>query len=62
MFRFLWFKRENKKIADFCKEKHIYLLEDCSHAHGAEIYGKKSWYFWRYRGLESARTENCYWR
>lgn len=37
----MWFKRENKKIADFCKEKHIYLLEDCSHAHGAEIYGKK---------------------
>lgn len=33
--------KDIQKIADFCKEKHIYLLEDCSHAHGAEIYGKK---------------------
>jgi perosamine synthetase len=29
------------KIADFCQEKGIYLLEDCSHAHGASIHGKK---------------------
>lgn len=33
--------KDIQKIADFCKEKRIYLLEDCSHAHGAEIYGKK---------------------
>ncbi len=33
--------RDIQKIADFCKEKHIYLLEDCSHAHGATIYGEK---------------------
>lgn len=33
--------KDIEKIADFCREKHIYLLEDYSHAHGAEIYGKK---------------------
>lgn len=33
--------KDIQKITDFCEEKHIYLLEDCSHAHGAEIYGKK---------------------
>ena len=29
------------QIAAFCKEKGIWLLEDCSHAHGASINGSK---------------------
>lgn len=29
------------RIKKICKERKIYLLEDCSHAHGAEIDGKK---------------------
>ncbi|MEI6755839.1 MAG: aminotransferase class V-fold PLP-dependent enzyme [bacterium] len=28
-------------IARYCKEEGLYLLEDCSHAHGAEINGSK---------------------
>lgn len=28
-------------IANFCRERNIYLFEDCSHAHGASIDGKK---------------------
>lgn len=30
-----------KKIADYCREKGIWLLEDCAHAHGAQWNGKK---------------------
>lgn len=30
-----------EKIASFCKENDIWLLEDCAHAHGAEWNGKK---------------------
>lgn len=29
-----------EKIAEFCKEKNLVLLEDCSHAHGAKFNGK----------------------
>jgi len=32
---------EIEKIADFCKQKGIVLLEDCAHAHGAEWNNKK---------------------
>jgi len=32
---------EIEKISDFCKEKNIYLIEDCSQAHGAEYRQKK---------------------
>ena len=34
-----------ERIAQYCKEKGIWLLEDCAHAHGAEWNGKKpgSW-------------------
>ena len=34
-----------EKIANFCKENKIWLLEDCAHAHGAELGGRKpgSW-------------------
>lgn len=34
-----------EKIADFCRENDIFLIEDCAHAHGAEWNGKKpgSW-------------------
>lgn len=32
--------RDIQAIRDFCDEKKIYLLEDCSHAHGASIDGK----------------------
>ncbi len=31
---------EIEEIAAFCKEKNIYLIEDCSHAHGASYNGK----------------------
>jgi len=36
---------DTHKIAEFCKEKGIILLEDCAHAHGASWNGKKpgSW-------------------
>lgn len=36
---------EIEKIADFCKENNIFLIEDCAHAHGAEWNGKRpgSW-------------------
>ncbi|WP_294349856.1 aminotransferase class I/II-fold pyridoxal phosphate-dependent enzyme [uncultured Clostridium sp.] len=36
---------EIEKIAKFCKERNIALIEDCAHAHGAEFNGKKpgSW-------------------
>ena len=36
---------ETEKIADYCKQKGIWLLEDCAHAHGAEWNGRKpgSW-------------------
>jgi len=36
---------EIEKIADYCKENNIWLLEDCAHAHGASWNGKKpgSW-------------------
>lgn len=36
---------EIEKIAKFCKENNIALIEDCAHAHGAEWNGKKpgSW-------------------
>jgi dTDP-4-amino-4,6-dideoxygalactose transaminase len=30
-----------EEIADYCKEKNIFLIEDCAHAHGAEWNGKK---------------------
>lgn len=32
---------EYEEIARFCEEKNIYLIEDCSHAHGAWINGKR---------------------
>jgi dTDP-4-amino-4,6-dideoxygalactose transaminase len=32
---------EVAKIADFCKEQKIYLIEDCAQAHGAEFNQKK---------------------
>lgn len=32
---------EMDKISSLCKEKDIYLLEDCSHSHGATYNGKK---------------------
>lgn len=36
---------EIEKIAGFCKEHHIALIEDCAHAHGAQWNGRKpgSW-------------------
>lgn len=36
---------EIEKIAKYCKEKNIILLEDCAHAHGAQWNGKRpgSW-------------------
>lgn len=38
---------EIEKIADYCREKKIHLIEDCAHAHGAEFNGKMagSWGF-----------------
>lgn len=30
------------RIAKFCREKNIFLIEDCAHAHGAEWNGKKA--------------------
>ena len=30
-----------QNIANLCSEQHIWLLEDCSHAHGAQINGRK---------------------
>lgn len=30
------------EIAQYCKEKNIYLIEDCAHAHGADWNGKKA--------------------
>ncbi len=30
-----------EEISELCKEKNIYLIEDCAQAHGAEINGKK---------------------
>lgn len=33
--------RDIVKIRELCDQKGLWLLEDCSHAHGAEIYGKK---------------------
>lgn len=38
---------EIDKIAEFCKENNIYLIEDCAHAHGADWNGKMagSWGF-----------------
>jgi len=33
--------RDLEKIINICKRENIYLLEDCSEAHGAEYYGKK---------------------
>lgn len=29
-----------EKIADYCKQKGLYLIEDCAHAHGASYKGK----------------------
>ncbi len=31
-----------EKISNFCKEKNIILIEDCAHAHGASLNGKKA--------------------
>lgn len=33
---------EIEKISKFCKQKKIYLIEDCAHAHGAIFKGKKA--------------------
>ncbi|MFH1024228.1 MAG: aminotransferase class I/II-fold pyridoxal phosphate-dependent enzyme [Planctomycetota bacterium] len=33
---------EIEKIADFCREKGIVLLEDCAHAHGAAWHGRRA--------------------
>ena len=33
---------ESEKIASYCKEKDIYLVEDCAHAHGATWNGKSA--------------------
>jgi perosamine synthetase len=33
--------RDIDKITAYCKKEKLYLLEDCSHAHGASIYKKK---------------------
>ncbi|MBI1952765.1 MAG: DegT/DnrJ/EryC1/StrS family aminotransferase [Candidatus Omnitrophica bacterium] len=32
---------EIEKIADYCRERRIWLLEDCAHAHGAQWRGKR---------------------
>lgn len=32
--------KDIEAIAEFCKKKKIWLLEDCSHAHGAKLNGK----------------------
>lgn len=31
---------QTREIADFCRQKGIYLVEDCAHAHGAEWNGR----------------------
>lgn len=33
--------KDIEKITSFCKKRNLWLLEDCSHAHGASIYSKK---------------------
>jgi perosamine synthetase len=30
------------KILDWCNEKGLWLFEDCAHAHGSELYGKRA--------------------
>jgi perosamine synthetase len=32
---------DSQKIADYCREHGIFLIEDCAHAHGAEWNGRK---------------------
>jgi len=32
--------RDIEKISEYCKQEGLYLLEDCSHAHGASINGR----------------------
>lgn len=34
--------RDILEISKLCKDRDIYLLEDCSHSHGAKIYGKRT--------------------
>lgn len=36
---------ESEKIASYCKEKDIYLIEDCAHAHGSSWNGKTGGHF-----------------
>jgi perosamine synthetase len=33
--------KDSAKIQEFCKERGLWLLEDCSHAHGASLHGQK---------------------
>jgi dTDP-4-amino-4,6-dideoxygalactose transaminase len=33
---------ETEKIADYCRENGIFLIEDCAHAHGADWNGRKA--------------------
>ena len=33
---------EINKIRTWCRKKNLWLLEDCAHAHGSEIFGKKA--------------------
>ena len=46
------------EIRKICKKKNIYLIEDASQAHGAEIRWKKSWGFWNSKLFSFYPTKN----
>lgn len=46
------------EIVNFCKEKNIFLIEDCAQAHWAEINWKKVWSFWDISCFSFYATKN----
>ena len=46
-----------ERIAAYCSENGIFLLEDCAHAHGADWNAAARW-FWRCRRLLPLRDED----
>lgn len=49
-----------QKIATYCHENNIKLIEDCAQSHWAEINGKKVWSFWDISCFSFYATKNMW--
>ena len=49
---------DSERIADYCREHGIFLIEDCAHAHGADWNGRRARHLRRCRRLLALRDQD----